>query len=92
MEQKKTKQPAVIEGTRVVTPEGSWDLNALKQYRKYQNHYLKQHFKSFSFRLGIEKDKDMIAFLADKEQVPDFTKYIKSLIKADMSKRKNTKK
>jgi hypothetical protein len=59
---------------------------ARKAYRKYQNEYVKDNYKTYSFRVSRARDSAVIERLAE---VPNSTAYLKKLVIEDIKKNPN---
>ena len=75
-------------GSKVTYKGQTYDLEKLKAYRDYQKKYTKETYKSFAVRLHMDRDKDIIQFLQDKNYVPDITKFIREVLRAEMDRKK----
>lgn len=53
------------------------------------NKYIRDHYRSFTIRYNRTKEAELVAWL---ESVGDYKRYITSLIRADMGRRRRRKK
>lgn len=84
---KDTKSKSVKDKSKGVTYSAGriWTDKQLENYRKYQVNFLRDTYRTFVIRLKKEGDKKMIDYLTKQDNVTD---YIKTLIQADMKKKK----
>ena len=80
------RKPAMTEKKRVPwNKKYRTKAQARKAQGKSHDEYLKRTTKAFSFRLGIEKDRDVIGRL---EEAPSLVGYIRELVRADIERSK----
>ena len=78
---KSTKKKAVTRNGKVYAQGTIWDIEKLKEYRKYQNEYNKQKYRPFIIRFNKEKDDDIIKHLESQDNLVE---YLRNLIRDDI--------
>lgn len=78
----------VQNGDVIVKNGRKWKVDALEKFRNYQQDYIKNNYTGFTFRFRTDEDADIIKFLKDRKRCPNAANYVKTLIQADMKKRK----
>ena len=57
--------------------------DALKNYRRYQNRYVKENYRTYVFRFNKKTEANLVSFLDNKDNL---SSYIRRLITEDMKK------
>ena len=81
---KSTKSKAVVVGDRTIAQGKSWKTDSLHNYRKKQQEFIKDNYRSFAIKLNRGKDKELIDYIESQENA---TEFIRQLIKKDMGER-----
>ena len=88
MKSTKPKDPELNKTTRVKKTAGKiykngqfWDEAQLENAREYRNEYVKNTYRTYVFRLGYEKDANLIEFCNSQENL---TALIKELLTEKM--------
>lgn len=82
---KSTKSKQIVEGDRTIAQGRSWKTESLKNYRKKQQEFVKDTYRSFSIKLNRVKDKELIDYIESKDNA---TAYLKQLVTEAMKKQR----